>query len=150
MLAQRFKFNRSFACGEVMARHMIRAITCQAHDFHDPVEALIPVPLHRSRQFMRVFNQSEVLARDLAKALRIPLSVRALRRVRRTPAQSGLSAQNRRRNLTGAFRAGSMQAKHVALVDDVMTTGATAGECARVLKRAGVELVSVWVAARAV
>jgi len=150
VLAQRFKFNRSFACGAILASRMVRAVDSRACLSEMPVEALVPVPLHASRQFLRVFNQAEVLARDLGKALGIPVASRALRRTRRTPAQSGLSARDRSQNLTGAFKARSIDARHVALVDDVMTTGTTAGECTKVLKRAGVETVAVWVAARAV
>jgi ComF family protein len=149
VLVQRFKFNRSFACGQVLAARLLRALEWQAADEPPGVEALVPVPLHPSRRFLRVFNQAEVLARDLGRALSIPVAARVLRRTRRTPAQSGLSARDRQLNLRGAFAARPVEMRHVALVDDVMTTGATLSACAREIRRAGVETVSVWVAARA-
>ena len=149
VLIRRFKFSRSFAAGSVLANRLFGAIAAR-HDFDlVPVDAIIPVPLHPARLFFRVFNQAEVLARDLGRALGIRVSPRVLRRNRRTPSQTGLSAMGRRRNLAGAISAKPIKARRVVLVDDVMTTGATVGECARALKRSGVEWVSVWVAARA-
>lgn len=149
VLVRRFKFNRSLASGAVLSAAMVRAMgsgvtTCR------PVEALVPVPLHATRQFTRLYNQAELLALDMGKALKIPVASRLLRRTRRTVAQSGLSAQQRASNLKGAFRARDAPPAHVALVDDVMTTGSTVGECARILKQAGAQTVEVWVAARAV
>jgi len=154
VLVQRFKFNRSFACGAVLANRLLRALEADLARPRDRPASIIPVPLHSARQFLRAFNQAEVLARDLGNALGIPVSPRALRRRRRTPAQSGLSAAARKKNLNGAFTArpnaaSDLAGKHVALVDDVMTTGATVGECARVLKQAGVQSVAIWVVARA-
>lgn len=99
----------------------------------------------------RGYNQALELAKPLAKAIGIPLLGDALLRTRVTDAQSELSAVARRRNVRGAFAAafcGEIP-EHVALLDDVFTTGATLGECARVLKRAGVTRVQVWALARA-
>ena len=156
VLVQRFKFNRSFACGLALADQLIRAVAREVEQAepHTRAGALVPVPLHRARCFLRGFNQAEVLAHDLGKALGIPVMPGLLRRTRRTPAQAGLTAAERARNLRGAFLApdagvGSAIPGHVAVVDDVMTTGATVSECARALKRAGARTVSVWVAARA-
>lgn len=149
VLVQRFKFNRSLACGAVLSNRLLRALEGRNSEAREPVELIVPVPLHPLRQFRRVYNQAEVLARDIGRALRVPVSPRALRRTRRTPAQSGLSAKERRKNLRGAFAPRHELHGRVALVDDVMTTGATVGECTRALKRAGAESVSVWVAARA-
>ena len=149
VLVQRFKFKRDFASGLVLAERLARTLKVRIAGVPEPPELLVPVPLHPLRQFTRVFNQAEVLARDLGRALNIPVAAGVLRRVRRTPPQRGLSASDRRRNLRGAICAKSVNARRVALVDDVMTTGATVGECARALKQAGVKVVSVWVAARA-
>lgn len=153
VLVQRFKFNRSFACGAVLSDRLSRAVVANLRRTHDPPEAIIPVPLHAARLFLRAFNQAEVLARDLGRSLGLTVAPRILRRRRHTPAQSGLSARERRKNLKGAFMArpgaASLAGKHIALVDDVMTTGATVGECARALKQAGAQSVSVWVVARA-
>jgi ComF family protein len=110
---------------------------------------LIPVPLHPRRLRERGFNQAIELARPIAKRLGIPLAHSLCRRDRLTPLQTGLSALARRRNLRGAFSvSGSIQTPHVALIDDVVTTGSTANELARLLKRNGVERVELWAACR--
>lgn len=149
VLVQRFKFNRSLACGAVLSGRLLRAVRAGLGRPRQSTEVLVPVPLHPGRQFMRVYNQAEVLARDLGAALGIPVSPSALRRIRRTPAQSGLPAAERSRNLRGAFTARPLGARRVTIVDDVMTTGATVRECAKALRKSGAESVSVWVAARA-
>ena len=113
---------------------------------------LIPVPLHGLRMISRGFNQAYELATYASRVLSVDLQADAIRRKRHTRAQSGLSRKQRRQNLRGAFcwHGPRKPARHVALVDDVMTTGTTVTECARVLKRAGAKRVDVWVAARAV
>ncbi|BDU14920.1 ComF family protein [Lysobacter auxotrophicus] len=112
--------------------------------------ALVPIPLHRDRLRRRGYDQALELARPLARRLGVPLRDDLLRRVRATAAQSRLDAGARRRNLRGAFEvcAGPPLPAHVALVDDVMTTGATARSAATALLRAGVARVDVWVCAR--
>ncbi len=112
---------------------------------------ILAVPLHRRRLRERGYNQALELAKPLAQTLNIPLRHDVLRRVRHTEAQTGLDAIERRRNLRAAFalREGLALPAHVAIVDDVFTTGMTLSECARVLKRAGVERVDVWALARA-
>lgn len=105
-------------------------------------DAVIPVPLHWWRRWRRGFNQSEILAETIAKQLRLPFRPRWLRRVRPTRAQTSLSATARRENLRGAFAARPVVAgQTVILVDDVLTTGSTASECARALKKAGAKRV---------
>ncbi|MEM8815499.1 MAG: ComF family protein [Pseudomonadota bacterium] len=111
-------------------------------------DAVVPVPLHASRHGRRGFNQAEELARPLAKAAGLEL-FNGARRVRRTAPQSGLDAAARRRNLKAAFELrAALRAEHALIVDDVMTTGATAAELTRCLRRHGVPRVSVLVAAR--
>ncbi|MGH8029545.1 MAG: ComF family protein [Arenimonas sp.] len=144
-LLPRLKFHGDLAAGALVAGRMLEAMR--------PVprpHALVPVPLHRDRLRERGYDQALELARPLARGLAVPLRVDLLRRVRATTAQSALAAGARRRNVRGAFAAGANHdvPAHVALVDDVMTTGATLGECARVLHAAGVARVDVWVAAR--
>ena len=151
VLVQRFKFNRNMACGEALAGELGQAIGLSLSGSAVP-DCIAPVPLHRLRQAVRTFNQSELLARHLGRRLGIPVDHRLLCRVRKTQAQSGLDARSRRRNTRGAFHCRYNRAqglRHVALVDDVMTTGATVEACARELRRAGIGEISVWVVARA-
>ncbi|ASF48453.1 ComF family protein [Methylovulum psychrotolerans] len=113
-------------------------------------QLLIPVPLHKHRYRQRGFNQSLEIARTVAHSLNIPLRVDACQRCHDTPQQSRLNAKQRRQNLRHAFVvAKPLNVRHVAIIDDVMTTGSTVHEVAKVLKKAGVERVDVWVCARA-
>lgn len=112
-------------------------------------ELLIPVPLHRDRIRQRGYNQSLEIARWVARALGVPLSRRACERQRSTAAQSDLTLKERRRNIRGAFAPlGPIAADHVAILDDVVTTGSTVSELAKVLKQAGAKRVDVWTIAR--
>ena len=113
-------------------------------------DLVAPMPLHWLRQLQRGFNQADFLAAPVAKRLNVPL-VGALRRVKSTPRQAGLTNAKRRANVAGAFRANSradLRGKRVLLVDDVLTTGATAGAAAAVLKKAGASHVTVLTLAR--
>ncbi len=112
-------------------------------------DAVVPVPLHWLRQWRRGFNQSEILARDLARRLGIPV-ISALHRRRSTLTQAGLSNTARRRNVAQAFgaRRASIANQRILLIDDVMTTGSTAAACARALKRAGAARVTLVTVAR--
>lgn len=113
-------------------------------------DCLVPVPLHPTRYRARGFNQALEIARPIANRLKIPLCPKLCRRIRITPPQRMLDAEERRRNLRGAFQATTeLSGRHIAIVDDVLTTGATAHEVATALKRAGAAHVEVWVLARA-
>ena len=148
-LIQRFKYHRDLAAGAVLGRILIEKL--QMAQMPHP-ELLIPVPMHRFRLIHRGFNQSFELARQASKALGIPIAMHDLRRHRHTPAQSGLDAISRRKNLKGAFRwrGGDLAGKNVVLVDDVITTGSTLAECARVLHRHKAKSVTAWALARAI
>ncbi len=113
-------------------------------------EVLLPVPLHPGRLRERGYNQALEIARSVSRQLAIPLALDLCTRRRSTQAQTSLSGAERRRNLRGAFavRTGQLPL-HVAIVDDVVTTGATVEELARTLRRAGVAMVEVWACARA-
>ncbi|HVW11060.1 MAG TPA: ComF family protein [Bryobacteraceae bacterium] len=114
-------------------------------------DAVVAVPLHWKRRWRRGFNQAELLAKEISKRRRIPL-VKALRRVRPTATQSGLTSAARRLNITGAFQPKpgmNLRGRRVLLIDDVFTTGATASACASALKRAGAASVSLLTLARA-
>ena len=145
-LLPRFKFHGDLAAGEALATLLQWSL--------DPAEspdALVPVPLHAHRLRDRGYDQALELARALSRDGGPPLLAERLRRVRITAPQSELGAAARRDNVFGAFALHGDGAlpQHVALVDDVLTTGATVGECARVLLAAGVRRVDVWTVARA-
>ena len=148
-LEQRFKFHHDLAAGRELSDAMRSMLANGMVDGERP-QAIIAVPLHPKRLRQRGYNQSLELARPLSKAFAIPLLHDVLRRVRDIAPQSGLGAFARRRNPRGAFAVAVDKTlpAHVVLVDDVMTTGATLHECARTLKRAGVQRVDAWVAAR--
>lgn len=115
------------------------------------LQALIPVPLHRSRLREREFDQALALARHLGQPLGIPVWSDLLRRQRQTTSQVGLTVAERRRNVQGAFRIRDTHAcdgSALLLIDDVYTTGATLQECARLLRRAGATWVGAYTLAR--
>ena len=105
---------------------------------------IVPVPLHRSRERTRGFNQAELIAGRLGR----PVSPRLLRRRKNTASQTGLTRNERRRNLAGAFEVRGEVSGTVIVIDDVYTTGSTMNEIARTLKRAGAERVEVLTVAR--
>jgi ComF family protein len=114
---------------------------------------IVPVPLHPVKEREREFNQAERLARCLSKASGVPLNRRLLRRIEPTRTQTLLSRAERQANVRNAFsmRAGrQLNGERIVLIDDVFTTGATTGACARVLRAAGAGEVCVWTVARGV
>ncbi|WP_263144476.1 ComF family protein [Pseudomonas sp. RIT-PI-AD] len=133
--------------GELLAEHLRHAF-----DEHLPrPDLLLPVPLAAGRLRQRGFNQAEMLAGWLARELALPVERQWLHRERETPAQQGLDGAARRRNLRQAFALSARAAaagRHLALVDDVLTTGATAEALARLLRRAGAARVDVYCLAR--
>jgi ComF family protein len=114
-------------------------------------DVIVAMPLHWRKKLLRGFNQSELLARSVSRRTGIPI-VNALRRRKGTAPQAGLTRAQRRTNVAGAFEVRKrdlVNGRHVLLIDDVFTTGATAGACSAVLKRAGAKRVSVLTLARA-
>jgi ComF family protein len=114
-------------------------------------DIVLPVPLHRSRQRTRGFNQSALLASNIAREFGLSDTGKDCVRVRNTRPQTGLNAKERHKNVKGAFqvpRPESVKSRRILLVDDVMTTGATANACARALMEAGAKSVSVVTLAR--
>jgi ComF family protein len=140
-----FKYARMKPLGKHLAAYLARA-----HSLDESVDAVVAVPLHWRKKWSRGFNQSELLARDFAARRGIPY-LDALRRVRSTGVQAGLGKTLRRKNVAGAFvakRAADVRGKRLLLIDDVMTTGATATACGLALKRAGAKSVSLLTLAR--
>lgn len=144
-----FKYSGMKPLARPLAGYMERALSTD-----ERFDAIVPVPLHWRKQWNRGFNQSELLGRYIAKRRGIPV-LRALRRKRATAVQAGLASAGRRRNVAGAFALRSksktdprLAGKNILLIDDVMTTGATASACASVLKRGGAKSVSLLTLAR--
>jgi ComF family protein len=140
-----FKYNGMKPLAKPLAAFLERAIPID-----QGFDAVVPVPLHWRKRWERGFNQAELLARLVAKHRRVPL-LEALKRKRSTAVQATLASAGRRRNVAGAFEIRSKAAvagKRILLIDDVMTTGATASACASVLKRAGAQSVSLVTLAR--
>ena len=121
----------------------------------EDADIVAPVPLHYRRLVWRRYNQAAMLALRLGRSAGRPVAVDLLQRLRATPSQAGLGARERRRNMAGAVsvnprHAGDLKGKRVLLIDDVLTTGATVGACARALRRAGAGAVDVLTLARVV
>lgn len=145
-----FKFSRLFGYDEFLADLMASYIA----DFYSaqglPLpQCLIPVPLHRRRFWARGYNPAGLLAQCLAHRLGLAFDAHALRRHRHTHVQRELKRKQRLANVRDAFTASeSLAYRHIALIDDVHTSGATAEACQAALLRAGVEQVDIWVLAK--
>lgn len=145
-IALKLKYGRKVALARTMARYMSPLRGDWPHD-----SIVVPVPLHRWRLWGRGFNQSALVALELARIWRLRAEVGALRRVKRSQPLKGLNHAQRRIAVSGAFKAMSdFQGKTAILVDDVLTSGSTAEACARVLRRAGASRVELICWARVV
>ena len=159
-LITRFKFHGALALAPALAHCLTDAVSRsgelrrnEARSPLHPPPLLLPVPLSDARLRERGYNQAWELARRVARRLRCPADARLLLRVRDTPHQLAFPPAERAGNVRAAFavdprRSGELRGRSVALVDDVMTTGATAAEIARVLLQAGAAQVQVWAVAR--
>lgn len=141
------KFHAGLDAGHLLGSLMAERLARRALPLP---ELLIPVPLHPRRLQQRGYNQALELGRAISRRLDVGLSPGLAQRVAATPAQTRLSAAERRRNVRGAFSVGpGVRGKRVAILDDVITTGATSGELARAVRVAGARSVEIWAAARA-
>jgi ComF family protein len=141
-----FKYSGVAPLARPLSRMLLSAVPRSA-----VFDLIVPMPLHWLRKWQRGFNQSELLARALARPLGTP-AANALRRSRATTPQAGLTRAQRRDNVNGSFRVhprAAIAGAHVLLVDDVMTTGATLSAAAAALKRAGARRVTAVTVARA-
>lgn len=142
----RFKFHHDLAAGRLLSQLMLDACAEAPRP-----EALVPVPLHRTRLRSRGYDQAFELAKPIARALSLPLCTEFLERTRETSAQSSLHAVDRHRNLREAFASmlpDRTLPAHLALIDDVMTTGSTLHAAADALLAAGAVRIDAWVCAR--
>jgi len=142
------KYRREAACGRVLGALLAQRLLARpAGSFP---ELIIPTPLSTRRYRERGFNQAIELARPISAAVGAPWRADLVVRQRDTREQSGLGRKERRRNVRGAFALRRpLPARHVAILDDVVTTGCTAHELARVLRRGGATTIEVWAVARA-
>jgi len=154
-LVHLLKFNGVRPAARVLGRMLAGALAGLEPEFGKETVLVIPVPLFKGKRRQRGFNQAEVIARAALKIhdgnRRLQLASGLLLRTRDTHSQIGLTSHQRRENLRGAFkvaRAAEVNGREVVLVDDVYTTGTTAMECSRVLRRAGASKVWVATAAR--
>src|SRR5882724_6927005 len=150
-LVHAFKYGDRLDLAPTMGRWMTNA----GRTLLAEADAIVPVPLHWRRQWARRFNQSALLAEVIAKASGVAVAHAALRRVKATPQQVGLSQAERAQNVQGAFRVppsakAEVAGRRLLLVDDVLTSGATVDACSRALLRAGAAQVDVLVFARVV
>jgi ComF family protein len=150
-LVHLLKYNGVRPAANVLGRMLAEAVAGLEPSFEQPAVLVVPVPLFKGKRRQRGFNQAEMIAQAALKAYpaarRLELAADVLVRARETHSQIGLTSHQRRENLRGAFqvaRAQEVTGREVLLVDDVYTTGTTATECARVLRRAGAS--KVWVA----
>jgi ComF family protein len=144
-LVHLFKYRRIRSLDKPLGRLLALALPRQ-----EPLDLIIPVPMHWWRKWNRGFNQAELLGRVVSRRTGLPFR-NALARRRGTLAQAGLTLAQRRDNLTGVFRVRDrrkIEGRRVLLVDDVFTTGATASACAAALKRAGARSVVLLTLAR--
>ncbi len=143
-LVQAFKYGHRLALGAYFGRELATLPR------PDRADLIIPLPLHTDRLRQRGFNQALELARPLSREWTIPIDRKNCQRIRPTPAQADLPWRKRVKNMHGAFHcAVDFSGKHIILVDDVMTTGASLNECARTLKLHGAVRVTALVLARA-
>lgn len=146
-LVHQLKFNEKLAIARLLGELLVDLISVRHIELPD---FIVPVPLYRKRLRQRGFNQSIEIARPVARKFGIELDVKSAVRLRDTTSQTGLDRKQRRKNIRGAFDCVQpLNAQHVAIVDDVVTTTSTVNELARVLKRAGAVRVDVWSVARA-
>ena len=140
-ISKALKYKRNFAAGRCLGR--LLGQTLAETDFFRDVDLVVPIPLHWSRHWQRGYNQAEVIAREVARELGAKCEPRLLRRARRTKTQTHLNAEGRAANVAGAFRVkprrwhnviGKNAPRHLLLIDDVFTTGATAAACEHAIR----------------
>jgi len=145
-LIHQFKFGNKLYLGSFLAIIMEHRISKS----ETKPQCLIPVPLHDKRLKKRGYNQAAVLTKLLAKKIQIPYQLNSCRKIINTVPQAESAQQKRKTNLKKAFKVKTVPYQHIALVDDLLTTGSTANELAKCFKKAGVKQVDIWCCARTV
>lgn len=144
-LIQVYKYHQQLALARLFGTLLSQIVGSEARP-----DIILPMPLHPARLRERGFNQALEIAKFIAKDLGLPLATNTARRTVNTLSQATLAWDARKKNMQGAFTYDTnLQGQHIALVDDVMTSGATLHALAKTLKRAGAAQVRVWVVARA-
>ncbi len=138
------KFNRKLVNAKVLGDLMAKQLKITKKP-----DCLIPIPLHNKRLRARGFNQALEIARPIAKKFKIPINFTSCKRIKHTDAQAMISKKKRKKNIKNAFAIdANFQAHHVVIIDDVVTTGQTVLEFARVLRKNGIQKIDVWCCAR--
>lgn len=145
-IIHQLKYHGAFA----LAPPLVELMEMHPVQWQNPIDLLVPVPLHPKRQRHRGYNQSALLARELGRRWQLSVEERALQRIRYTPPQVGLKVVERRTNVAGAFAANPerVRNKHVLLIDDVYTTGATLSAGTMALRDAGAKSIAAYCVAR--
>lgn len=137
------KFNGRFQQAKTLGALLANKLAQQYHN-HTLPQVILPMPIHRWRRFSRGYNQAELIANVVAKRLKISVDHNSLKRVKSTKAQSSLGQRDRKSNVKNAFEFSNNNYQHVALLDDVITTGSTVNEVCKVLKQQGVTQIDIW------
>jgi len=141
-----FKYHDKLYLGQLFADLMVKQLSCRRLP-----KLLIPIPLHSKRLRQRGYNQSLELTKALSKHLQIPVSNQFLNRTKNTPPQASLPFKQRKSNIQHAFSLINENIpSHIALIDDVLTTGHTANAAVKMLRQKGVETIEVWTIARTI
>lgn len=149
-LITQLKFSGNLAAARVLAHLLLTHL--QHHYTHQPPwpQVIVPIPLHRQRIYSRGFNQAVEIAKPIAKTIQKPIDIIHCHRSKNTAAQSSLPAKQRENNVQNAFTISQpFPYQHVAILDDVITTGHTITTFAKQLKKAGAQRIDVWAIARA-
>ncbi len=145
-LIQQFKFQQNLAAGNTLSHLLAQYLQQQAIQLP---QAILAVPMHHYRLWSRGFNQAQLIVDGLSQLLACPHTKKLCRRTRHTQAQVSLGARERRQNLKAAFHVRKNAYQHIALVDDVTTTGATINNISKALKHSGIKRVDIWCLAKA-
>ncbi len=147
-LIHTLKYKMQLAIAPILAELLIDKLRSQAST--EPPDLIVPMPLHSKRLQERGFNQALEISRYVARKMNITLSSHSCKRIKNTPPQIGLPWKARKKNVQNAFRCmADLSGKHVAVIDDVMTTGASLNALAQQLRKQGATKISNWIIARA-